>query len=127
MGHTDCYCQGECHFGNLKIAVAFFSVKTRHLLVCIVKIVLYFFLSFFVGRGADVNAKDYKGCTPLRLARRYGQDDIETMLTKKGAKDEQDPPSRKQSIGPDPPWMVSSRKSSAVTPSRREGLSIGAN
>ena len=78
-------------------------------------------------RGADVNAKDYKGCTPLRLARRYGQDDIETMLIEKGAKDEQDPPSRKQSIGPDPPWMVSSRKSSAVAPSRREGLSIGAN
>merc|ERR1711893_90434 len=80
-----------------------------------------------IERGADVNAKDYKGCTPLRLARRYGQDDIETMLIEKGAKDEQDPPSRKQSIGPDPPWMVSSRKSSAVTPSRREGLSIGAN
>ena len=125
MGHTDCYCQRECHFGNRKIAVALFPLK-RDISLCVVKI-LYCFLSFFVGRGADVNAKDYKGCTPLRLARRYGQNDIETMLTKKGAKDEQDPPSRKQSIGPDPPWMVSSRKSSAVTPSRREGLSIGAN
>jgi len=72
-----------------------------------------------IERGADVNAKDYKGCTPLRLAKRYGQDDIESMLNKKGAKDEQDPPSRKASIGPDPPWMVSSRKSSAITPSRK--------
>ena len=85
----------------------------------------------FSSRGADVNAKDYKGCTPLRLARRYGQDEIERLLSQKGAKDEQDPPSRKTSIGPDPPWMSSSRKSSAVTatapPTRREGLSIGAN
>jgi len=84
-----------------------------------------------IERGADVNAKDYKGCTPLRLARRYGQDEIERLLSQKGAKDEQDPPSRKTSIGPDPPWMSSSRKSSAVTatapPTRREGLSIGAN
>merc|ERR1711992_188012 len=77
-----------------------------------------------IERGADVNAKDYKGCTPLRLARRYGQDEIERILSQKGAKDEQDPPSRKTSIGPDPPWMSSSRKSSAVTatapPTRRE-------
>ena len=28
----------------------------------------YFCFSYF--RGADVNAKDYKGSTPLRLARR---------------------------------------------------------
>ena len=88
-------------------------------------------LIIYISRGADVNAKDYKGCTPLRLARRYGQDEIERILSQKGAKDEQDPPSRKTSIGPDPPWMSSSRKSSAVTatapPTRREGLSIGAN
>ena len=76
-------------------------------------------LLFFPCRGADVNAKDYKGCTPLRLAKRYGQDDIESMLNKKGAKDEQDPPSRKASIGPDPPWMSTSRKSSTITPSRK--------
>ena len=80
-----------------------------------------------IERGADVNAKDYKGCTPLRLARRYGQDAIENILVQKGAVDEQDPPSRKQSIGPDPPWMSSSRKSSAISACRREGLSIGAN
>lgn len=79
------------------------------------------------GRGADVNAKDYKGCTPLRLARRYGQDAIESMLMEHGGKDEQEPPKRKASIGPDPPWMSSSRKSSAVATTRREGLSIGAN
>merc|ERR1712142_1098433 len=29
-----------------------------------------------IKRGADINAKDYKGSTPLRLARRYGQDEI---------------------------------------------------
>ena len=55
-----------------------------------------------------MNAKDYKGCTPLRLARRYGQDEIEMMLEAKGAKDEQDAPSRKPSTGVDPPWIRSS-------------------
>ena len=63
------------------------------------------FALFF--RGADVNAKDYKGSTPLRLARRYGQDEIEMMLEAKGAKDEQDAPSRKPSTGVDPPWIRS--------------------
>ena len=85
------------------------TLKPRHITL----------LLFFSCRGADVNAKDYKGCTPLRLAKRYGQDDIESMLNKKGAKDEQDPPSRKASIGPDPPWMSTSRKSSTITPSRK--------
>ena len=36
-----------------------------------------------------MNSKDYKGSTPLRLARRYGQDEIEAILLKKYAKDEQ--------------------------------------
>ncbi len=45
-------------------------------------------MSVFFSRGADVNAKDYKGMTPLRLARRYGQDDIEEMLIAKGGRDE---------------------------------------
>ena len=67
-------------------------------------------------RGADVNAKDYKGMTPLRLARRYGQDDIEEMLVAKGGRDEVDPPTaKKTSIGVDPPWVT--RKVS-----RRDGL-----
>ena len=87
--------------------------------------------AFFHCRGADVNAKDYKGCTPLRLARRYGQDVIEDMLIAKGGKDEQDPPSRKPSVGVDPPWLMSSRKSSAIsnasTVTRQERISIGAN
>jgi len=79
-------------------------------------------------RGADVNEKDYKGCTPLRLAKRYGQDEIEAMLIAKGGRDEQDPPQKKQSVGVDPPWLMSSRKSSAVSSSvRREGLSVGIN
>ena len=81
-------------------------------------------------RGADINAKDYKGCTPLRLARRYDQPEIEAMLLAKGGKDEQDPPSRKPSVGVDPPWMSSSRKSSAISSTsttRQERISIGAN
>merc|ERR1711936_937703 len=73
-----------------------------------------------IKRGADVNAKDYKGCTPLRLARRYGQDEIEMMLEAKGAKDESDAPSRKTSVGVQPPWESSSRKAS-----RREEVSVG--
>merc|ERR1712111_31048 len=71
-----------------------------------------------IKRGADVNAKDYKGSTPLRLARRYGQDEIEMMLEAKGAKDEQDAPSRKPSTGVDPPWI---RRQS-----RREEVGVGA-
>merc|ERR1712156_1375513 len=35
---------------------------------------------FLIKRGADVNAVDYKGSTPLRLAMRYGQEEIEDML-----------------------------------------------
>jgi len=69
--------------------------------------------------GADVNAKDYKGSTPLRLARRYGQDEIEMMLEALDAKDESEAPSRKSS-GVAPPWECSSRKAS-----RREEVSVG--
>ena len=65
-----------------------------------------------------MNAKDYKGCTPLRLARRYGQDEIEMMLEAKDAKDEQDAPSRKHSEGVEPPWIR--------RPSRREEVGVGA-
>ena len=65
-----------------------------------------------------MNAKDYKGSTPLRLARRYGQEEIEDMLLSKDAKDEAEAPSRKTSVGVDPPWI---RKSS-----RREEVGVGA-
>merc|ERR1712029_870679 len=74
-----------------------------------------------IKRGADVNAEDYKGCTPLRLARRYGQEEIEMMLEAKDAKDEQEGPSRKTSEGVDPPWMSASRRQS-----RREEVGVGA-
>ena len=86
--------------------------------------------NIIICRGADINAKDYKGCTPMRLARRYDQPEIEAMLLAKGGKDEQDPPSRKPSVGVDPPWMSSSRKSSAMSTTsttRQERISIGAN
>ena len=32
-----------------------------------------------------MNLPDYRGLTPLKLARRYGQEDIEEMLTERGA------------------------------------------
>ena len=52
------------------------------------------------------------------------------MLLEKGGKDEQDPPSRKPSVGVDPPWMSTSRKTSAISTTsttRQERISIGAN
>ncbi|CAB4067462.1 unnamed protein product [Lepeophtheirus salmonis] len=70
-----------------------------------------------IERGADVNALDYKGMTPLRLARRYGQDDIEAFLESKGGKDLVQKPERKPSVGVDPPWI---RKTS-----RREEVAFG--
>ena len=36
-------------------------------------------------RGADVNMCDYRGLTPLKVALRYGQDEIEAMLVARGA------------------------------------------
>ena len=45
--------------------------------------------------------------TPLRLARRYGQDEIEEMLIAKGGRDEVDQPSAKKiSTGVEPPWVT---------------------
>ena len=32
-----------------------------------------------------MNLPDYRGLTPLKLARRYGQEDIEEMLMTRGA------------------------------------------
>jgi len=61
-------------------------------------------------RGAEVNELDYKNYTPLRLARRYGQEEIEQMLLSRGAKEIVDIPKRKLLPGEeDPPWV---RKSS---------------
>merc|ERR1711910_130802 len=40
-----------------------------------------------VERGANVNELDYKNMTPLKLAIRYGQEDIESLLRSKGAKE----------------------------------------
>merc|ERR1711955_191563 len=44
-------------------------------------------VQILVERGANVNELDYKDVTPLKLAIRYGQDDIADMLTAKGAKE----------------------------------------
>merc|ERR1712037_398015 len=68
-------------------------------------------------RGADVNEIDYKDVTPLRLAIRYGQDEIEEMLKAKGAKEKVDIPMKKTSVvgEVDPPWVrrVSRREQAA--------------
>lgn len=39
----------------------------------------------FSPRGADVNLGDYRGLTPLKVSRRYGQDEIEELLLQRGA------------------------------------------
>merc|ERR1712039_284472 len=38
-----------------------------------------------IERGANINELDYKNVTPLKLAIRYGQEEIEAMLRSKGA------------------------------------------
>merc|ERR1711994_740276 len=42
-------------------------------------------VSILVEKGANVNELDYKNMTPLKLAIRYGQEDIEVLLRAKGA------------------------------------------
>jgi len=61
-------------------------------------------------RGANVNELDYKNSTPLRLAIRYGQDEIETLLRAKGAKESVENPQRILADGETVPQWV--RKSS---------------
>merc|ERR1712115_668451 len=57
-------------------------------------------------RGANVNELDYKDVTPLKLAIRYGQDDIADMLTAKGAKESVEAPKKMSIVGDvDPPWV----------------------
>merc|ERR1739848_351383 len=70
-------------------------------------------------RGANVDELDYKNMTPLKLAIRYGQDDIETMLRGKGAQETVEIPKKVSLPGEvDPPWV---RKSS-----RRESRQVAA-
>jgi len=59
-----------------------------------------------IERGANVNELDYKNFTPLKLAKRYGQEEIEQMLLAAGAKEHVDPP-KKISVVEDvlPPWV----------------------
>jgi hypothetical protein len=39
----------------------------------------------FFFSGANINLPDYRGLTPLKLSKRYGQEDIEVMLEARGA------------------------------------------
>jgi len=69
-----------------------------------------------IERGANVNELDYKNFTPLKLAKRYGQDEIEEMLVSAGAKETVEPP-KKTSICEEvcPPWVrKTSRREQAV-------------
>merc|ERR1712241_654305 len=65
--------------------------------------------------GANVNEIDYKNMTPLKLAIRYGQDDIEKMLLDKGAVETVEVPKKASVIDVDPPWVrrVSRREPTA--------------
>jgi len=74
-------------------------------------------VKILLSKGANVNELDYKDSTPLKLAVRYGQEDIETLLRAAGAKETVEPPKKTSITGVDPPWV---RKSSRV--SRREEI-----
>ena len=62
-----------------------------------------------LNRGADINLPDYRGLTPLKLAKRYGQDEIEEALAARGAilelpKDDVKKEKAEESLVVDPPW-----------------------
>ncbi|TRY73605.1 hypothetical protein TCAL_08180 [Tigriopus californicus] len=62
-------------------------------------------VKLLIERGADVNIPDYKGMTPLKASRRYGQEEIEEMLVAQGAKLEVEVQKPKPcSDGVAPPW-----------------------
>merc|ERR1712111_94584 len=57
-------------------------------------------------RGANVNELDYKNMTPLKLAIRYGQDEIAEWLSAAGAKETVEVPKKVSIVGDvDPPWV----------------------
>ena len=55
--------------------------------------------------GAHVNELDYKNATPLKLAIRYGQEEIEAMLRARGAKETMDIPKKMKDGEDHPPWV----------------------
>eukprot|EP00091_Calanus_sinicus_P009867 TRINITY_DN2292_c0_g1_i4.p1 TRINITY_DN2292_c0_g1~~TRINITY_DN2292_c0_g1_i4.p1 ORF type:complete len:124 (-),score=41.03 TRINITY_DN2292_c0_g1_i4:65-436(-) len=72
-------------------------------------------VKILVERGANVNELDYKNMTPLKLAVRYGQEDIETLLRSKGAK-ELLIFLRSSVVGEvDPPWVRKSSRREQAT------------
>eukprot|EP00092_Neocalanus_flemingeri_P052844 GFUD01061935.1.p1 GENE.GFUD01061935.1~~GFUD01061935.1.p1 ORF type:complete len:123 (-),score=43.48 GFUD01061935.1:78-446(-) len=72
-------------------------------------------VSLLVERGANVNELDFKNMTPLKLAIRYGQEDIETLLRSKGAKEAVEIPKKVSVVEVDPPWVrKSSRREQAA-------------
>ena len=72
--------------------------------------------STFDFRGADVNVTDYRGLTPLKLSKRYGQDEISEILMEKGAKLEVEAaPKTKCAFGVDPPWKRKTSRRDEVT------------
>merc|ERR1712183_133321 len=72
-------------------------------------------VSLLVSRGANVNELDYKNMTPLKLAIRYGQEDIEQLLRSKGAKETVEIPKKMSVVGEvDPPWVRRSSRREQV-------------
>merc|ERR1712154_80364 len=72
-------------------------------------------VQILVERGAEVNELDYKNMTPLKLAIRYGQEDIEKMLLEMGAVETVEVPKKVSIVDVDPPWVrrVSRREPAA--------------
>jgi len=67
-----------------------------------------------IERGANINELDYKNVTPLKLAIRYGQEEIEAMLRSKGAKETVEVERKVSNVDEVcPPWV---RKSSRREP-----------
>merc|ERR1712215_186745 len=73
-------------------------------------------VQILVERGADVNELDYKNMTPLKLAIRYGQYDIETLLRSKGGKETVEIPKKISVVSQvDPPWVRKSSRREQAT------------
>merc|ERR1712198_412456 len=73
-------------------------------------------VSILLEKGANVNELDYKNMTPLKLAIRYGQEDIEALLRAKGALETVEIPKKVSVVSQvDPPWVRKSSRREQAT------------
>merc|ERR1712038_471873 len=73
-------------------------------------------VKILVEKGANVNELDYKNMTPLKLAIRYGQEDIEVLLRAKGAMEAVEIPKKVSTVSQvDPPWVRKSSRREQAT------------